>query len=511
MSGPVRAIRGATPPAHDPDAEAAVLSAVLLDDQRLSDVRGVLRAEHFYGDANRRVYEAILAVADAGVAVDVVAVASKLRDSGRLEQIGGTAQLARLADATPAVAHVRDHAELIIAKWRERSARDIGTALAAGAKSSAAAAAELALLQPIPRALPDIQWLSPDRLLERPPAREWLLSRNGAGVLPAGRVGMLVAAGGAGKTMALCQLALSVACGQPWLDTFEVSRPGAVLLALAEEDSAEIQRRLFAAANLAGMSRDERERAAHRLVALPLAGRHVPLTESDGAGNCRTTVLRDELMRTLDALRVDWSLLVLDPLARFAGADVERDSYAATHLVQTFESLCELRGRPTVLAAHHSAKWARRSDAPATGAEAARGATALTDGVRWVAQLDADGPSAAVLRVTKQNYGPPVDDLLLLRDPEHQGALRPMGETERDDHVAKREERRERRSGRAPVTDAELDERITGVLRQHGPQPSLRALMRLGVRGETSRICARARALGALRVSDSSDETRSET
>jgi hypothetical protein len=303
--------------------------------------------------------------------------------------------------------------------------------------------------------------------------------------------------------MALCQLALSVASGRAWLETFTVARAGAVLLALAEEDIEEIQRRLHTAANMLALSFEERADAASRVVALPLAGRHVALSESDGRGNVTSTAVRDELRRQLEQLNVEWSLLVLDPLARFAGADVEKDSHAATHLIQVLEGFTTLPGQPTVIAAHHTAKWARRSDAPTGGgAEVARGATALTDSVRWVARLDDDGPHAAVLRVAKQNYGPPVDDLLLLRDPEHQGALRPMGAAERQDHLADREDQRTRRPGRAAVSDDELDERIRALVQEHGPQPSVRALRRLGLQGRNDRIGARAIALGAVLPND---------
>jgi len=52
-----------------------------------------------------------------GSPVDIVSVAGWLRDRGRLEQIGGALQL---ADATPAVAHVEEHARQVVKKWRMR-------------------------------------------------------------------------------------------------------------------------------------------------------------------------------------------------------------------------------------------------------------------------------------------------------------------------------------------------------------------------------------------------------
>ncbi|MEB2312127.1 MAG: replicative DNA helicase [Sorangiineae bacterium] len=111
---------GRVPP-HDLDAEGAVLSAILLDPGSFDTVQHVLEPEHFYSDANRWIFEAVLALAQGPHrVVDVVAVAGWLRDRERLQQIGGTPYLAQLADATPAVANVEVHAKTIREKYRLR-------------------------------------------------------------------------------------------------------------------------------------------------------------------------------------------------------------------------------------------------------------------------------------------------------------------------------------------------------------------------------------------------------
>ncbi|MFZ5890342.1 MAG: replicative DNA helicase [Myxococcota bacterium] len=110
---------GRVPP-NDLDAEAAVLSAVLLDSNAFDQVQETLQAEHFYADANRRIFEAVVDLQNSGRPVDIVSVAGYLRDRNRLEQIGGTPYLAQLSDATPAVAHVAAHAQAVREKWRLR-------------------------------------------------------------------------------------------------------------------------------------------------------------------------------------------------------------------------------------------------------------------------------------------------------------------------------------------------------------------------------------------------------
>jgi replicative DNA helicase len=113
-------VNGRVPP-HDLDAEAAVLSAIMLSREALDRVLEILKPEHFYSDANGRIYEASQALALSGTPIDIVSVASYLRDRERLAQIGGASYLAQLADATPAVAHVGAHAQVVYEKWRLRA------------------------------------------------------------------------------------------------------------------------------------------------------------------------------------------------------------------------------------------------------------------------------------------------------------------------------------------------------------------------------------------------------
>lgn len=97
-----------------------MLSAAMANGEAIVQVKGALPAEAFYADANRRIFEAILALHADGKPADIVTVTGLLRDHGRLEQIGGTPYMAQIADATPFVAHVLEHADRVLEKWRLR-------------------------------------------------------------------------------------------------------------------------------------------------------------------------------------------------------------------------------------------------------------------------------------------------------------------------------------------------------------------------------------------------------
>lgn len=118
-------------PANDLDAEAAVLSAILIDQRTLDLVTETLRPEHFYSDANRTIYEAALELTAAGKPVDLVQVAGLLRSRDKLTSVGGPSYLAQISDATPAVANAAQHAQLIVDKARTRALGALGHVIAA--------------------------------------------------------------------------------------------------------------------------------------------------------------------------------------------------------------------------------------------------------------------------------------------------------------------------------------------------------------------------------------------
>ena len=113
-------IAGRVPP-HNEDAEAAVLSAILLDGRALDGVLEILpNGESFYSDAHRRIYDAAVELHAKGQPVDIATVGANLRDRDRLQAIGGISYLTKIVDATPSVANVAAHARIVREKWRIR-------------------------------------------------------------------------------------------------------------------------------------------------------------------------------------------------------------------------------------------------------------------------------------------------------------------------------------------------------------------------------------------------------
>jgi len=284
-------------------------------------------------------------------------------------------------------------------------------------------------------------------LTTKPEPRRWLLMRQGqngdVGLFPAGKVGILSAPGGTGKTMTLAGLALAVATGRPWLQAggagdngkpggrgFPVASPGRVALLLGEEDADDIGSRLYYSARLMELRPHEVELAARRVIVGPLAGEDVSLVTENGELSARAAALYARLEAMSDESD-PWALILVDPLSRFGGIGAEADNALATRAIQALERLTRLPGRPAVLMAHHERKGGGE------GAEAVRGASAIVDGARWVARLSPvktrtgkrwttkNGDRCVSFEVVKTNYGPPLDEpLVLVLNGERHGALR---------------------------------------------------------------------------------------
>src|SRR5580704_6895240 len=110
---------GRVPP-HDLEAEKALLSAIMVDPLALDKVLEFLKAEHFYSEAHRRIYEACIDLRSRGQPVDVVQVGTWLKSRERIAQVGGMGYLTEVLNAAPAIANVAAYGRTIHEKSRVR-------------------------------------------------------------------------------------------------------------------------------------------------------------------------------------------------------------------------------------------------------------------------------------------------------------------------------------------------------------------------------------------------------
>lgn len=117
-------------PPRDLESEGIVLAHILLNPTDFEKV-AFLQPEHFFADANRWIFAAIADLVETGDPLDAPAVATRLRDMGRLPQVGGTPYLYELVSNMPATAHPEASAQQVFDRWRLREAIALGQRTAA--------------------------------------------------------------------------------------------------------------------------------------------------------------------------------------------------------------------------------------------------------------------------------------------------------------------------------------------------------------------------------------------
>ncbi len=123
MSAPLAAVE----PAHDLEAERAVLGAVL-SNAELPD----LKPDEFYHEENRIVWEAILHLHHRDEPTDLVTVRQQLETTGGLEAVGGMSKVSELVDSLADVANVGAYADIIRDKAATREAVKVARRVAGG-------------------------------------------------------------------------------------------------------------------------------------------------------------------------------------------------------------------------------------------------------------------------------------------------------------------------------------------------------------------------------------------
>ena len=95
------------------EAERSILGAILLDNNTLNAAVELLKAEDFFHDHHRRIYQHMIALGESQQAIDLVTLTDQLHRSGELESSGGAAYVAQLMDGVPHVSNVEHYARIV--------------------------------------------------------------------------------------------------------------------------------------------------------------------------------------------------------------------------------------------------------------------------------------------------------------------------------------------------------------------------------------------------------------
>jgi replicative DNA helicase len=111
MATPIQALERPLP--HNLEAERSILGAILLDNNALNAAVGILKAEDFFHDHHRRIYQHMITLGESQLAIDLVTLTDQMQRANELESSGGAAYVAQLMDGVPHVSNVEHYARIV--------------------------------------------------------------------------------------------------------------------------------------------------------------------------------------------------------------------------------------------------------------------------------------------------------------------------------------------------------------------------------------------------------------
>ena len=106
---------------HNLEAERSVLGAILVHNDAFNTAAQVIDSGDFYRDAHRRIFDKMVALNERNQAIDFVTLKEELSRGGELDDVGGPAYVASLADGVPRATNVEYYSRIVKEKATLRS------------------------------------------------------------------------------------------------------------------------------------------------------------------------------------------------------------------------------------------------------------------------------------------------------------------------------------------------------------------------------------------------------
>ncbi len=111
---------------HNKEAEQSVLGSMLIECDCVTKAFEKLDKSDFYIEANKKIFEAMTALFNRNIPIDLVTVSEELNSLSSLEAIGGIQYLSYLASTLPTTANLEQHIEIILEKSLRRKLAQAG-------------------------------------------------------------------------------------------------------------------------------------------------------------------------------------------------------------------------------------------------------------------------------------------------------------------------------------------------------------------------------------------------
>jgi replicative DNA helicase len=98
---------------HNLEAERSVLGAILVHNDAFNLAAQIIDSRDFYRDAHRRIFDRMIALNERHDAIDFVTLKEELARNSELDEVGGPAYVASLADGVPRATNVEYYARIV--------------------------------------------------------------------------------------------------------------------------------------------------------------------------------------------------------------------------------------------------------------------------------------------------------------------------------------------------------------------------------------------------------------
>lgn len=102
------------------DLEEAVLGALMLEKEALTNVIDILHPDSFYKDAHKIIFQAIRHLFERSEPIDILTVTNELKRTGELDIVGGPYYITQLTNRVASSANVEYHSRIILQKHIQR-------------------------------------------------------------------------------------------------------------------------------------------------------------------------------------------------------------------------------------------------------------------------------------------------------------------------------------------------------------------------------------------------------
>ncbi|MFT7557577.1 MAG: replicative DNA helicase [Planctomycetota bacterium] len=117
-------------PPQNTDAEQALLGSILMRPASLHEVADLVSNDSYYISKHGIIYEVMMELHAKSEPIDLLSVASRLKELQKLDMVGGAAYLTQLAESVPSSANVTYYAKLVADKSSLRELIEAGSYIA---------------------------------------------------------------------------------------------------------------------------------------------------------------------------------------------------------------------------------------------------------------------------------------------------------------------------------------------------------------------------------------------